>query len=94
MLQDGHKIFIGVMGSGGKRAESAAAQGEGLFNSPETAIDSTALAPPRSPDGRHNTDDFAEPAVHLRLAEQGSSTPSQTPSPLSNKPLHDYINTD
>lgn len=40
----------------------------GLFQGPETAVDSTTPAPPLSPDGWHDIDDFLETAPHLRLA--------------------------
>ena len=80
------------------RAERATAPGAGLFDSPETAIDSTTPAPPRSSDGWHDVDDFPEPAPRLRLAEQGASTPDSllhTPSSrLSSEPLDDSISTD
>ncbi|KAH6694352.1 hypothetical protein BKA61DRAFT_711903 [Leptodontidium sp. MPI-SDFR-AT-0119] len=80
------------------RAESATVLGAGLFDNPETAIDSTTPAPPRSSDGWHDIDDFPEPAPRLRLAEQGASTPDSltphTPSRLSSEPLHDSISTD
>jgi hypothetical protein len=81
------------------RAESATASGAGLFDSPETAIDSTTPAPPRSSDGWHDIDDFLEPAPGLRLAEQGASTPDSLPphtpsSRPSSEPLHDSISTD
>jgi hypothetical protein len=83
----------------GLRAESATAPGAGLFDSPETAIDSTTPAPPRSSDGWHDIDDFLEPAPRSRLAEQGASTPDSLPphtpsSRLSSEPLHDSISTD
>jgi hypothetical protein len=46
------------------RAESAA-PGAGLFNSPETTVDSTTPAPPSSPDGWHDIDDFPETVPRL-----------------------------
>jgi hypothetical protein len=78
------------------RAESATAPGAGLFDSPETAIDSTTPAPPRSSDRWHDIDDFLEPAPRSRLAEQGASTPDSLPphtpsSRLSSEPLYDSI---
>ncbi|KAH8787553.1 hypothetical protein F5882DRAFT_110926 [Hyaloscypha sp. PMI_1271] len=81
------------------RAESAAAPGAGLFDSPETAIDSITLAPPCSSDGWHVIDDFPETAPHLPLAEQGASTskpthPHTPSSRLSSEPLHDSISTE
>jgi hypothetical protein len=79
--------------------KSIATPGAGLFDSPETAIDSTTPAPPRSSDGWYDIDDFPEPAPRLRLAEQGASTPDSMPphtpsSRLSSEPLHDSISTD
>jgi hypothetical protein len=82
---------------GSLRAESVTAPGAGLFDSPETAIDSLTPAPARSPDGWHDIDDFPEPAPRLRLAEQRASPDSlpHTPSSrLSSEPLHDNISTD
>jgi hypothetical protein len=76
------------------RAESAAAPGAGLFDNPETAIDSMTPAPPCSSDGWHDIDDFLETAPRLPLAEQGASTSNSihaAPSPLSSEPLHDSI---
>merc|ERR1711964_645025 len=80
------------------RTESATVPGAGLFDNPETAMDSTSPAPPRSSDGWHDIDDIPEPAPRLRLAEQVASTPDSltphTPSRLSSEPLHDSISTD
>ncbi|KAG4414830.1 hypothetical protein IFR04_012018, partial [Cadophora malorum] len=80
------------------RAESATVPGAGLFDNPETAIDSITPAPPRSSDGWHDIDDFPESAPRLRLAEQGAWTPDSLPhtpsSRLSSEPLHDSISTD
>ncbi|MCJ1345826.1 hypothetical protein MMC31_004035 [Peltigera leucophlebia] len=55
-------------------AKSATAPGAGLFDSPETAFDSTTPAPPCSSDGWHDIDDFPETAPRLPLAGQGAST--------------------
>lgn len=68
----------------------------GLFDSLETAIDSTTPNPPCSSDGWHDIDDFPNTA-RLQLAEQGASTPDSlphNPSRLSSEPLHDCISTD
>ncbi|KUJ10218.1 uncharacterized protein LY89DRAFT_739958 [Mollisia scopiformis] len=75
-------------------AESAIVPGARLFDSPETAIDSTTPAPPRSSDGWYDIDDFLEPAPRSQLAEQGASTPDSLPphTPslrLSSEPLYD-----
>jgi hypothetical protein len=56
------------------RAENAVPDA-GLFNSPETAVDSTTPTLP-SPDGWHDIDDFHETAPLLRLAEQRPTTPN------------------
>jgi hypothetical protein len=83
--------------NGSLRAESVIAPGAGLFDSPETAIDSLTPAPARSPDGWHDIDDFPEPAPRLRPAEQRASPDSlpHTPSSrLSSEPLHDSISTE
>jgi hypothetical protein len=68
----------------------------GLFDSPETAFDSTTPAPPCSSDRWHDIDDFPETAPRLPLAEQGASTsnsvhPHTPSSRLSSEPLHDSI---
>lgn len=55
-------------------AESATAPGAGLFDSLETAFDSTTLALLCSFDGWHDIDDFPETALRLPLAEQRAST--------------------
>jgi hypothetical protein len=51
------------------RAESVTVSGVRLFDSPETAIDSTTPAPPRNFDKWHDIDNFPEPAPRLRLTE-------------------------
>jgi hypothetical protein len=63
------------------------------FDSPETAVDSTAPAPPCSSDRWHDIDDFSETAPCLPPTEQGASTPDSlhTPSRPSSEPLHDRI---
>jgi hypothetical protein len=76
----------------GLRAESAAVDA-GLFDTLETAIDSTILAPPSNPDGRQDVDDFLE-TPRLRLAEQGASTfnsmrPHASSSHASSEPLNE-----
>ncbi|KAH7330014.1 hypothetical protein BKA65DRAFT_48136 [Rhexocercosporidium sp. MPI-PUGE-AT-0058] len=65
------------------RAESATPPGAGLFDNPETAIDSTTPAPPRSSDGWHDIDDFPKPAPRLRLAWQTNMSWLTTRSTLS-----------
>jgi len=79
------------------RAESVIiAPGASLFDSLETAIDSTTLAPPCSSDKWHDIDDFPEIAPRLPLAEQGASTSNSThphtpSSRLSSELLHSSI---
>ncbi|KAL5316367.1 hypothetical protein ACEPPN_015412 [Leptodophora sp. 'Broadleaf-Isolate-01'] len=82
------------------RAESTAAPGAGLLDSPETAIDSTTSVSPCSSNGCHDID--APPPQtppRLPLTEQGASTSSSlhphTPSSrLSSEPLHDSISSE
>lgn len=81
------------------RAESAIALGIGLFDSPETAFDSTTPAPPCSSDGWHDINDYPETTPRMWLAEQGASTadsvyPHTPSSRLSSEPLHDSISTE
>jgi hypothetical protein len=81
------------------RAERAAALSAGLFDSLETAIDSTTPAPPCSFDVWHDIDDFPETAPRLRLAEQGASMsnsihPDTPSSRLSSESLYDSISTE
>jgi len=81
------------------RAESATAPGAGLFESSETAIDSTTPAPPCSSNRCHDIDESPETVPRSQLAEQGASTSNSlhphTPfSRLSSEPLHDIISTD
>ncbi len=52
----------------------SAAPEVGLFDSPENAVDPKTLAPPSSPDGRHDVDGLPETAPLLQLAEQEAST--------------------
>jgi hypothetical protein len=52
---------------------TSAEPGAGLLDSPESAVDSAAPAPP-SPDVWHDIDGLPEPASRLRLAEQGALT--------------------
>jgi hypothetical protein len=78
------------------RAKSVTAPGARLFNSLETAIDSTTPAPPCSSDRWHDIDDYPETAPRMRLAEQEVSTldsihPHTPSSCLSSEPLHDSI---
>jgi hypothetical protein len=82
------------------RAESAGPDA-GSSSSPETAVDSRALAPPSNLEGCHEIErnDFTETAQRLRFAEQEASTsdlmrpygPSSRPS---SEPLHDRIGTE
>jgi len=81
------------------RAESTTAPGAGLFDSSETAIDSTTPAPPCSSNRCHDIDNSPETAPRSQLAEQGASTSNSlhphTPfSRLSSEPLHDIISTE
>jgi hypothetical protein len=57
----------------GLRAESAAADKEGLLDSLETDIDSATLAPPNS-NVWHDIDDLLEAAERLRHSEPKLST--------------------
>merc|ERR1712093_175490 len=71
----------------------------GLFDSSETAIDSTTPAPPCSSNRCHDIDNSPETAPRSQLAEQGASTSNSlhphTPfSRLSSEPLHDIISTE
>ncbi|KAI9764341.1 MAG: hypothetical protein M1839_005958 [Geoglossum umbratile] len=70
----------------------------GHFDSPETTVDSTTLAPPSSLDGWYDIDDYPETVQPLRLNEGTLTSSSMCPyspsSRLSSKLLHDCIDKD
>ncbi|KAH0562296.1 hypothetical protein GP486_003014 [Trichoglossum hirsutum] len=87
------RAFEAEVNDNSLRVESATTPGAGLFDSPETAVDSTTLAPPCRSNGCH---DSPETAPRSQLVEQGASTsnslhPHTPSSRLSSEPLHDSI---
>jgi hypothetical protein len=92
------RAFEAQVNDNSLRAESATKPGAGLFDSPETAIDSTILALSYSSNGCHDINNSPETTPRSQLAEQGTSTSNLHPhtpsSRLSSEPLHDSISTE